>query len=118
MTESVRGQSWATVLIGLLLLLSPIGFATTLKSVEALAAYTLGAMVFLVGVATVMFPQFKLVAFIQVPLAVVIFFSPWLFGFTSVTGMAWTAWILAIGLLLVVGSEFYTGTERRLSQPA
>ena len=39
-------------------------------------------------------------------LAEVLFVSPWAFGFTAVTGLAWAASIIAVLILLTVGSLF------------
>jgi hypothetical protein len=35
---------------------------------------------------------------------VILFVSPWAFGFTAVTALAWTAWIVAILVVGAVGS--------------
>jgi hypothetical protein len=45
-------------------------------------------------------------------LAVILFLSPWLFGFTAVTTLAWSAWIIAILIALAVGSLFAMTSRR------
>lgn len=42
--------------------------------------------------------------FIPAVLAVILFASPWAFGFTAVTALAWSEWIIAILVVLAVGS--------------
>lgn len=114
MVPTRRWQDYGMAIVGLLLLISPIGFASGLGAVDAWAAYVLGAIVLLLGAAKLAIPSFRYEEAFQVALAVVVFFSPWLFGFAAVTGMAWTAWILAVALVLLVASESY-GTDRYLS---
>ena len=45
-------------------------------------------------------------------LAVVLFVSPWIFGFTAVTALAWSAWIVAILVVLAIGSLYPVRTRR------
>lgn len=116
MISERRWEDWGVLLVGLLLLLSPVLFATTLGAVEAWAAYVLGALIVLVGAASLTFERFKIGGAIQIGLAVLVFFSPWLLGFAAVTGMAVTAWVLAVGLVLLIGGEFVTGEGRQIPQ--
>jgi hypothetical protein len=37
---------------------------------------------------------------------VILFVSPWVFGFTAVTALAWSAWIVAILIVLAIGSLY------------
>jgi hypothetical protein len=37
-------------------------------------------------------------------LAAILFVSPWAFDFTAVTALAWSAWIIAILVVLALGS--------------
>jgi uncharacterized membrane protein HdeD (DUF308 family) len=39
---------------------------------------------------------------LKVVVGVLMFIAPWVIGFTSTTGMAWTAWIVGV-VLVVVG---------------
>lgn len=114
MIASRRWQDWASTAIGVLVAASPFAFATSYSSLEAWAAYIVGALIFLVGVATLAFPKTSFGQVVQIVLAVVLFATPWAIGFTAVTGMAWAVWILAVALVAVVGYEFFTspGTGR------
>ena len=109
MIASRRWQDWATTVIGALVALSPLVFTTTWKEPAAGAAYILGALIFIVGVLTLVLPEAMWLELAQVVLAAVLFFSPWLIAFTAMTGMAWTAWIGAVALVLVLGSTFLAG---------
>jgi SPW repeat-containing protein len=46
---------------------------------------------------------------LEVPTA---FLSPWLFGFTAVSALAWSAWIVTILIVLAVGSLFVIRSRR------
>src|SRR5438128_2153540 len=83
---------------------SPPVFTATWTEPAAWAAYIVGALIFLVGVLSLAFPEATYLEFGQVVLAAVLFASPWLIGFTAVAGMAWTAWIAGVAIVLAVGS--------------
>jgi 4-hydroxybenzoate polyprenyltransferase len=103
---SRRWQDWANIAIGIVLLVAPFVLATSISGVAAYTAYTLGALVLLVGIVTVVFPEFKIAEFGQLILGLVLFFSPWLVGFTGDSAMSWTAWLVGIVMVLIVGSEY------------
>ena len=42
----------------------------------------------------------------------ILFVSPWSFGFTAVTALAWSAWIVAILTVLAIGSLYPMRTRR------
>ncbi len=105
MIASRRWEDWATTVIGALVALSPLVFTSAWTGPAAGAAYILGALIFIVGVVTLIWPEAKAFELVQIGLAAVLFFSPWLIGFTGMTGMAWMAWIGAVALVLVLGSR-------------
>ena len=109
MIASRRWQDWATTVIGALVGLSPLVFANSWSGTEAWAAYILGGLIFVVGVASLVFTKAFYLEWTQVILAAVLFFSPWLAGFTAVTGMAWMAWSGAAALVLVTATLFQLG---------
>ncbi|HEX6488285.1 MAG TPA: SPW repeat protein [Candidatus Dormibacteraeota bacterium] len=94
---------------------APLVFATGLAAPEAIAAYFLGGLVVVAGLANIAFPTFRHGEIAQVILAVVIFASPWAFAFTAVTGMAWAAWIVSPVLLVVVATV--TNSPRVIRYP-
>jgi uncharacterized membrane protein HdeD (DUF308 family) len=52
-------------------------------------------------------------------LGVITFVAPWVFGFASVTALAWSAWILGILAVLIAGSALYAASaDRRRSAVA
>jgi SPW repeat len=106
---SRRWQDWANLVLGIVLLVAPFVLASSLTGVAAYTAYTLGALVLLVGLVTLVFPEFKIAEFGQLIFGLVLFFSPWLVGFTGDSGMSWTAWLLGVVMVLIVGSEYVPG---------
>jgi hypothetical protein len=66
----------------------------------------LGGLVALSGLlAAFMASPSKYVAWIVAALGVVLFFTPWLFGFTAVTATAWVSWIAGVLVVGVSGIE-------------
>jgi hypothetical protein len=52
---------------------------------------------------------------IPAALGVILFVSPWLFGFTAVTALAWSAWIIGILVVVVAGSLFAMQNRRAMA---
>ena len=112
MTAWKRWQDWSVVALGIIMFLTPFVFGETSQTVAASAAYVLGVLLVLAGVgnaATAKAGGFEIVPAI---LAVILFVSPWVFGFTAVTALAWSAWIVAILIVLAIGSLYPTRTRR------
>ena len=119
MSAERRWQDWGITIAGLLLLISPPAFASTPTAGEAWIGYILGAVILVVGAAMLLYREFRFLGeVIQIVAGVVTFFAPWLFGFTGVVLMAWTAWIIGLAVLLLVSSEFAVGWERRAAAAA
>lgn len=108
MIASRRWQDWTTTLIGAVVALSPLVFTKAWTENEAWTAYIVGGLVFVVGVAKLLFEEAGYLEFAQVVLAAALFLAPWVIGFTAVTGMAWTAWIGAVALVLVLATMIVT----------
>lgn len=106
MIASRHWQDWATTVVGALVGLSPLAFTSTWTDSVAYAAYILGGLVFVIGALKLFLPEATYFEWVQIVLAVVLFFSPWLIGFTAVTAMAWTAWLAAVAIVLAVGSLY------------
>jgi hypothetical protein len=52
-----------------------------------------------------------------IPTAVgaILFVSPWMFGFTAVTALAWSAWIIGILTVLAAGSLLAMRNRRQMA---
>ncbi len=105
MTAWRRWQDWTVVVLGAIMFVTPFVFGDTGQTVAASVAYVLGLLVILAGVAGAAMVRSGGFALVPAVLAVILFVSPWLFGFTAVTALAWSAWIIAILIALAVGSE-------------
>lgn len=86
-----RPQDWAELVIGVLVLLSPIVVGTSGAAVAALIV--LGALVALDGLWSLASPGFVVSESIQVVLGVLLFVSPWVLAFSGFTGASWVAWV-------------------------
>lgn len=115
MTTWRRRQDWVVVGLGVTVFLTPFVFGETGQPVAASASYILGALIALGGVLNAGMRQPGGVELIPAALAMILFVSPWAFGFTAVTALAWSAWIIAILVVLAVGSVFATQSRRAMA---
>jgi hypothetical protein len=100
-TAFKRWQDWAVVAIGVVVFATPFVFGETSSSSAAYSAYIMGGLVAVVGlVSAFLANSSKIVEGIVTGLGVILFFTPWLFGFTAVTATSWVSWIAGV---LVVG---------------
>lgn len=101
MTGWRRWQDGATIALGIAMLASPFYFGIALDGNTAWAAYVLGAILVLSGLWTV-FTEKPAASFEIIPViaGIALVAAPWAIGFSDVTGMAWTSWI--VGALAIV----------------
>ena len=116
MTMWKRWQDYATMAFGVLLFISPFVFGETSQRTAAVAAYVLGVLLFLSGIAAAANRQDRRSLILNAPgvAAVITFVAPFVLGFTGVTGIAWTAWVLSVATVVVGASLRYgrrTGTS-------
>lgn len=115
MTAWRRWQDYATILFGVLLFISPIVFGDTSYGTATITAYILGVLIVLGGLLAAAMRQPNLVEYVPVILGIVTFISPWVFGFSAVTAVAWSAWALAVLTVLSAGSVLLVGNRRQMS---
>jgi len=113
MTTWRRWQDWVVVGLGVITFLTPFLFGETSQTVAASTAYVLGVLIALGGLLNVAMSKAGGLEIIPAVLAVILFVSPFAFGFTGVTALAWSAYIIAILVVLAVGSVFATQTRRQ-----
>src|ERR1700730_3451339 len=114
MTAWRRWQDWVVVGLGVVLLLTTFAFGVTTTTVAAYTAFALGGLIALAGLLNAAMKEAGGLELIPAVLAVILFVSPWLFTFTAVTALAWSAWIIAILVVLAVGSLFAMQRSRAL----
>lgn len=94
-----RPQDWVELVVGVLVLLSPIVVGTSGAALSALLV--LGVLIALDGLWSLAAPGFVVGESIQVVLGVLLFLSPWVLAFSGMAGASWAAWI---GGVLTVGA--------------
>jgi len=104
MTTWRRWQDWVVVGLGVVLFLTPFALGETAMTVAASTAYVLGVVIALAGLLNAAMRRAGGLELIPAVLAVILFVSPWAFGFTAVTGLAWSSWIIAILIVAVLSS--------------
>jgi hypothetical protein len=112
MTAWRRWQDWVVVGLGVVTFVTPFVFGDSGQSVAASTAYVLGALIGLSGLLSAATMHVSGLEVIPAVLAVILFVSPWAFGFTAVTALAWSSWIIAILIALTVGSLYATQSRR------
>jgi hypothetical protein len=101
--------------LGVVLFVTPFVFGETAQTVAASTAYALGVLVVLAGLLNAAMRQAGGLELIPAVLAVILFVSPWVFGFTAVTALAWSAWIIAILVVLAAGSLLAMQNRRAMA---
>ena len=112
MTTWRRWQDWVVVGSGVVLFLTPFAFGVTATTVAAYTVFALGVLIVLAGLLNAAMKDAGGLELIPAVLAVILFLSPWLFGFTAVTALAWSAWVVAILVVLAAGSLFGMQSRR------
>jgi SPW repeat-containing protein len=110
-----RWQDWVVVGLGVVTFLTPFVFGETSQGVAASAAYVLGVLIALAGLLNAAMKTAGGLEVIPAVLAVILFVSPWAFSFTAVASLAWSAWIIAILVVLAVGSLFAMQNRRAMA---
>ncbi|ALG15573.1 SPW repeat protein [Kibdelosporangium phytohabitans] len=95
-----RWQDWAEVVLGVVAVLSPLWLDTT--NIVMWTMIVLGALIALDGLFSLAMPGVVYGEYVQVVLGVLLFISPWVMGFTDMTGAMWSSFVIG-ALTLVVG---------------
>ena len=114
MTAWRRWQDYATMVFGVLLFISPLLFGETSYQVATISAYVLGILLFVSGIIAAATREARHSPILNVPgvAALLTFLAPWVLGFSGVTGIAWTAWVLAI-VTVLVGATLLLGERTK-----
>lgn len=113
MTAWKRWQDYATMVFGVLLFIAPVIFGETAEQTAAVSAYVLGALLVLAGIVAAATREARRSLLLNAPgiVSVITFVAPFVLGFTGVTGIAWSAWVLAI-VTVLVGATLRLGQRR------
>jgi ABC-type molybdate transport system permease subunit len=103
-----RWQDWTALVVGVLTALSPIVVSTDMAALWTLIVFG----VVIAGTAAWSLAQPDSVAseYVHAVLGVLLFISPWVFGYADMVGAAWTSWIAgvltaAVGLAAVPAAQ-------------
>lgn len=112
-----RWQNWVNVVLGIILFISPWYTATWEYGRSSWNAWIIGVAMVIVALVALSEAVRPVASWINVILAIWLFISPWILGFTFLSGMAWTAWIIGVlvfilALWAVSQSGFGAGQRR------
>jgi uncharacterized membrane protein HdeD (DUF308 family) len=107
------------MLFGVLLFASPFVFGETSNTTAAYSAYVLGVLLFLSGIVASVTREARRSPILNAPglVAVITFIAPFVLGFATVTGIAWTAWVLAV-LTVLVAATFLLNRQPEVMKTA
>ncbi|MET0714822.1 MAG: SPW repeat protein [Mycetocola sp.] len=101
MKKWTRWQDWAAVALGLYVALSVLW--TTQAGTSMPILITLGVLLAGSGVVSLAMPGLVSMEWIHVVIGALLVISPWVGGYASQMGVAWTSWICG-ALAIVVGA--------------
>ncbi|NUT52582.1 MAG: SPW repeat protein [Saccharothrix sp.] len=86
-----RWQDWAEVVIGALVLLSPLVVDTTTGAMWTMIV--LGALIAVDGLVELARPGLVFGEWFQIVLGALLFIAPWVIGYSDLTGASWVSWV-------------------------
>jgi putative Ca2+/H+ antiporter (TMEM165/GDT1 family) len=99
-----RWQDWATVILGIVLFITPFAFVATNSVPAAWTAYAGGVLLVIAGLWSLSTPSLQSSESSEAVIGVLVFIAPFVLGFTGMTSMAWSAWIGGVLAVLLAGS--------------
>ena len=102
-----RWQDWANVVLGVVLFITPFVFGATANAAAAYTAYIGGVLLVILGLVDLANPDNQTGEWAEGVLGVLVFISPWVLGFSGVTMMAWSAWIIGVLSVLLTASVLF-----------
>jgi len=114
-----RWQDWVSLVLGVLLFISPWVFGTATNTPGSWNAWIVGVLgVILALWALAMVGTSVIAEWISLVLGVWLFISPWVLGFATITSAAWTAWIIGILFVVVNGWTLIQSRSSRVRATA
>ena len=110
MQKWTRWQDWVALIAGVYAALSPIWTDTSTTATWTLVV--LGVLTALTSLWSLSLPGDRNSEAAHVVLGVLLFIAPWVLGFTELTGMAWTAWI--VGAIAIIAGAWAMPLSNRL----
>lgn len=99
-----RWQDWGAVVLGVVAGLSVLWWRldTTDNAFWSLLAF--GVLLLAGGLWSLAMPGSVASEYVHVGLGLLLFVSPWVLGYSELTGAAWTSWVIGV-LVVVVGAS-------------
>lgn len=97
-----RWQDWTVMLLGVVLLLSPVVLGPASTIAFALNAFFIGVLSIAIAILALAQPQRFVTEWVTLFLGAWLFISPWLLAFAAI-GAAWLAWIIGLCLVVIAG---------------
>lgn len=115
-----RWQDWVSLVLGVLLFISPFfGTATKGPISISLDAWIIGVIGVILALLALAFVSTATIAEgLAVVLGILLFISPWILGFAAVSAAAWTAWIIGVLFVVVNGWTLLQTRRPRAGVPA
>src|SRR5258708_8378428 len=102
-----RWQDWVSLVLGVLLFISPWVFSTSTNGSSSWNAWIVGVIGVILALGALAFLSTATIAeWISLILGVWLFISPWVLAFAALSSAAWTAWIIAILFVFVTAWPF------------
>jgi len=105
----MRWQDWISAALGVILLGAPLIFGDTSEAPAALTAWAGGALLIFFGAGSLIARWENSIELPPLVASVLLFLSPWMFGFTHVIAIAWSIWIVAAVASIITGAALRHG---------
>jgi hypothetical protein len=114
-----RWQDWVSLVLGVLLFISPWVFSTSTNGSSSWNAWIIGVIGVILALGALAFLSTATIAeWISLILGVWLFISPWVLGFAALSAAAWTAWIIGILFVVVNGWTLLQTRGSHVGAPA
>jgi hypothetical protein len=114
-----RWQDWVSLVLGVILFIVPWIFGTASNGARSWDAWILGIIgVILALIALGYVAASTVTEWISLILGIVVFISPWVFGFATLGAAAWPAWIIGVLFVIVNAWALYQTRTSRVGVPA
>ncbi len=113
MSMWTRWQDWVGVVLGVLLFISPFVFGGMVSPGAEWTAVIGGVLLMFVTLVDLSNPANRAAEWTEGVLGVLLFIAPWVLGFTGLSAMAWSAWIVGVLSVLLAGSVLLGGDVQR-----
>jgi hypothetical protein len=111
-----RWQDWVSLVLGVLLFIAPWVFGRATNGASSWDAWILGVIGVILALGALSLPRTASIAEgLSVILGVLLFISPWLLGFASLSS---AAWIIGVLFVLVNGWTLLQTRSPRVGTPA